>query len=164
MLTNYDLEDLCRHYKIPLIFCGMKDELAKLKPKSGNYIINLQSSTHGDGTHWTALNIKDDSAVFFDSFGAPPSTEVIRFCSHGKKRHLAFNNWIIQDLKSENCGSFCIAFLKFLNDSTCSCSNFKKMNEFVNGFSNDTKKNDAVLASFFQELHDRNTPKLILRI
>jgi len=149
MLTNIDLEELCKHYKIPLRFCGMKDELSSKKVKSdGNYIINLQSSFQGDGTHWTALNISGRSAVFFDSFGAPPSIEIEQLCKLNKKT-LAFNNWIVQDLKSENCGSFCLAFLLFLHRSSCGCSNTKKMNEFVNGFSENTKKNDSILASFF---------------
>jgi hypothetical protein len=56
----------------------MKNELP-VKIKDGNYIINLQSSTQGDGTHWTALIIRNDTALYFDSFGAPPSTEIIDF-------------------------------------------------------------------------------------
>ena len=164
MLTNIDLEELCKHYKIPLRFCGMKDELPSKKGSSdGNYIINLQSSFQGEGTHWTALNVSGNSAAFFDSYGAPPSIEIEQFCKRNKKT-LAFNNWIVQDLKSENCGSFCLAFLLFLNRSSCGCSNTKKMNEFVNGFNDNTKKNDSILASFFHELGDKHPPRQILRL
>ena len=56
MLSNIDLEELSKHYKLPLIAVTMKDELPN-KLQNGNYIINLQSSTQGNGTHWTALKV-----------------------------------------------------------------------------------------------------------
>ena len=43
MLSNVDLEELAKHYKLPLVKVVMKDELGN-KLKNGNYIINLQSS------------------------------------------------------------------------------------------------------------------------
>ena len=39
MLTNFDLMDIAKHYKINLIDVVMKDELPK-RVKNGNYIIN----------------------------------------------------------------------------------------------------------------------------
>ena len=52
MLSNFDLEKLAGFYKLPLIGIHMKNEMPK-KPVDGCYIINLQSSTQGNGTHWT---------------------------------------------------------------------------------------------------------------
>jgi hypothetical protein len=52
MLTNFEIEDIANHYGLNLSAVVMKDELANYKPKSGNYIINLESSTQGNGTHW----------------------------------------------------------------------------------------------------------------
>ena len=43
MISNYDLQDMAFFYKIDLVVV-MKDELIKIKPISGNYIINLESS------------------------------------------------------------------------------------------------------------------------
>jgi len=51
MLTNYDLENLCQYYNVPLVGCFMKNELPK-KYTKGNYIINLESAPSG-GSHWT---------------------------------------------------------------------------------------------------------------
>ena len=47
----------------------MKDELIKIKPISGNYIINLESSQDGNGTHWMGLKIENLNCVYFDSYG-----------------------------------------------------------------------------------------------
>ena len=59
MLTNYDLEELCDFYNVPLGGIYMKDMLPK-KLQNGNYIINLESSNGGrnNGTHWTCLSFK----------------------------------------------------------------------------------------------------------
>ena len=49
MLTNFDLEDLSEHYGFGLNSVLMKDELKAISPRNGNYIVNLESSTQGDG-------------------------------------------------------------------------------------------------------------------
>jgi hypothetical protein len=163
MLTNIDLEQMCHHYSVPLYFCGMKNELPS-KVRDGNYIINLDSSTHSSGTHWTALVIDGNQAAFFDSFGALPSKQVIDFC---KKRHnlrLTYNNWIIQDLQSENCGSFCLSLLLYLRKHP-EKSLFRAFNTFINGYSGNTKENDSILASFFKEYNGMGKiPKQIRRL
>jgi hypothetical protein len=53
-ITNVQLKNVAKHYKVNLEQVLMKDELRSytIKPNS-NYIINLQSSTVGNGTHWT---------------------------------------------------------------------------------------------------------------
>ena len=58
MLSNYDLEEMAHYYKIDIVVV-MKDELIKIKPISGNYIINLESSKDGNRTHWMGLKIED---------------------------------------------------------------------------------------------------------
>ena len=72
MLTNYDLEPLRGVY--------MKDMLPK-KLQNGNYIINLESSNGGrnNGTHWTCLIVNNQSTMFYDPYGAPPSIEIRDF-------------------------------------------------------------------------------------
>ena len=51
MITNFDLEKLARFYKLPLVSICMKNELPP-EPKEGCYIVNMQSSSAGNGTHW----------------------------------------------------------------------------------------------------------------
>ena len=72
MLSNFELERLATIFHWPLVTVCMKNESDKTI-QDGCYIINLQSSTAGSGTHWCSMFINRSHAVFFDSFGAPPA-------------------------------------------------------------------------------------------
>ena len=50
MLSNFDIEEIANHYNIDVKII-MKDELKYMKPINTNYIINLESSMMGNGTH-----------------------------------------------------------------------------------------------------------------
>ena len=164
MLSNFDLEDISKTYNVPLVSVCMKDELPN-KVVNGNYIINLESSTAGQGTHWCSLIIKNDDAYFQDSFGAPPSQEIINFIKKRKGCKLAFNNFIIQDLKSDFCGYYCIALLIYMKKHlTNSKSLIDVANNFVNGFFDDTKENNEILKSFFIENTNGTLIPLIKRM
>jgi hypothetical protein len=140
---------------MPIIDICMKDELAKKRPKNGGYIVNMQSSTQGDGTHWTGLYIKNDKGCYFDPFGALPPTEIEKFVKKRKGIKLSFNNHITQDLESSSCGLYCLAFLVFLTRNSNS-NLFGTFNTFVNGFGDATKDNETVLKSFFRENINNN--------
>ena len=117
----------------------MKDELP-LTLKRGFYVINLQSSTVGSGTHWTALYYNSKHSYYFDPFGFIAPTEVEQ-----KLNEYTFNNKQIQNLKSTACGYYCIAFIIFMN---------KRKNKklgfiiFVDEFSTNTEKNDKLLYNY----------------
>ena len=145
MLTNFDLEKICKESHIQLNGVYMKDQLPKTV-QNGNYIINLQSSNGGknSGTHWTALIIHDQNAFFYDSFGAAPSKEIRLFIKRRKGCHLGFNNWIIQDIHSESCGWYCLALLKNIQHSGKK-DLYQAANDFLNEYVNDTKQNDLIL-------------------
>jgi len=162
-LTNYQIEDVAKHYHVPLIDCCMKDELPHLL-KDGYYIINLESTTQGDGTHWTALIVMSSIAVFMDSFGAPPSTEIVDFVKKRKGIHLAFNNEIIQDLDSENCGYFCLFLCWFVEKNKHKKSLIQLVDDFTRLFSEDTKKNDGILRQLFRSIPDKSPPKPVLKL
>ena len=89
----------------------MKNELDKLRIEEGNYIINLDDSQNV-GSHWTALQINKNKAIYFDSFGCVPPQNVTDFVKQTNIK-LGYNNFIIQDLESEKCGFCCIAYLLF---------------------------------------------------
>ena len=110
MISNYDLEDMAHFYKIDIVVV-MKDELIKIKPISGNYIINLESSKDGNGTHWMGLKIENFDCVYFDSYGYLPPQEIINFCKRIHNSHLAYNTKEIQNLSTTTCG-FCSCILK----------------------------------------------------
>ncbi len=160
MLTNYDLEDLCHHFNVPLVGIYMKDQLPS-RIIDGNYIINLESSEDGKnkGTHWTTLVIQSPNAMFYDSYGATPSLEIREFVKrNGKGIHLGFNNWVIQDIHSENCGYFCLDFLRNIIPTRL----FESANAYINQFQDDTRTNDDILRHNFKG--ERNQPKLIKRL
>ena len=161
MLSNFDLEDLAMFYNLPLVAVTMKDELPT-KVKDGCYIINLQSSTSGNGTHWLGLFIHKNNAYFFDSFGCPPSIEIMKFVRNRKGCHLYYNNFIIQDLKSENCGWFALAFLLWCYSYILFSKDMKNMfNDFVSSFVEDTKENDKILKEFFETSVKSNRPPVL---
>ena len=159
MLSNIDLEELAKHYKLPLIAVTMKDELPN-QLKNGNYIINLQSSSQGNGTHWTALKVINKQTIYFDSFGLWPSEEIKEFVKTRDNTKLAFTTKEIQNYKSENCGYFCLAFLLFLQNSKKNM--YESANDFQNNFSNTTEDNDDILKSFFRNC--KNPPVQIKRL
>ena len=159
MLSNFDIEKICKFLKLPLVSICMKNEMPS-RVKDGCYIVNMQSSTQGNGTHWVGLFLYKTQTFYFDSFGASPPDEIMKFVKKRKDCHLFFNNWIIQDLKSESCGWFCIAFLKYLYQNLQ--SDLKVVyNDFVNNFADDTKLNDDILKSFFSSSSDHNRPAVM---
>jgi hypothetical protein len=70
--SNTELIDIIKKENIKN-FNGVypKDKLNK-PLKDGFYIINLQDSDKGSGTHWTAIyKINDGFSFYYDSFGFP---------------------------------------------------------------------------------------------
>ena len=105
----------------------------------------MQDSDDGNGTHWVFMYIdKDGKALYFDSFGVPPPVEIEKFLKMFKPFYV--NDRQIQDMKSTNCGFYCIAldsFLKYQYDKKSDLiSNYAK---FINMWSFDTKTNDKIL-------------------
>ena len=95
MLSNFDIEEIAHFYKIDIVVV-MKAELIKIKPISGNYIINLESSKDGNGTHWMALRTEDFDYVYFDSYGYLPPKEITTFCKRIHNSQLAHSTKEIQ--------------------------------------------------------------------
>ena len=151
MLSNFDIEEIATHFNIQIVIV-MKDELKKIHPSSyQNYIINLQSSDKGNGTHWMALKIKNKQCVYFDSYGYLPPEEIITFCKRIKGSHLSYNTKQIQDLSAITCGFFSIAFLIFLHIDS-SLPLYKRSSNFSNLFDINTKDNNGKLQRLFRLL------------
>ena len=83
-LSNFQIDE---RYKGIKEYGGTfsKDLLPKLENKA--YIINMQDSTAGNGSHWTAvININPKETVYFDSFGQDDAAlEVEKFMKPTKK-------------------------------------------------------------------------------
>ncbi len=109
--------------------CFMKDQLPD-KLELGSFIINLESSTQGDGTHWTCLynrvdpETKEPTSYFFDSFGVCPSIEVYSIMYP----RFEWNRHQFQAIKSKACGWFCCFFINLSkwigNFNAISCCRF----------------------------------------
>ncbi len=99
-------------------------------------------------------------------------TEVRAFVKRRRQSHLGFNNAIIQDLRSENCGYFCFALLMYLErkkvDALASHTNLYDLsNEYIELFDKDTLKNDAVLGRVLLAMcktYNKPIHKLIVRL
>ena len=162
MLSNFDIEEIANHYQIPIVVV-MKDELKYMKPINTNYIINLESSKDGNGTHWMALKIENKDCVYFDSYGMLPPEEIITFCKSIPKSHLAYNTKEIQDFKAKTCGFFAIAFIIFLHINS-SDNLYKKSSSFSDLFSLDTKLNNKKLKKFFRLLPNESTLPILKKL
>ena len=66
--SSTDLMDLCKKFDIECHGCYTPDELSELK--KGNYILNLNGTSH-----WCGLIVGEPS-VYFDSFGFPPDQKI----------------------------------------------------------------------------------------
>lgn len=146
-LSNFDIIEICKQRKIPLVNVIAKDE-EKLMKKNGNYVINLQNHNQ-KGSHWTALVMTKTDCIYMDSFGQPPPQEVDDFLKNKyKKENINYNTMIIQDIKSDYCGYFCISFFKS-NKENKNKGLLRKLNIFQNIFTTDTIKNDKLLFKYF---------------
>jgi hypothetical protein len=162
MLSNFELEEISNHYDFNLTVL-MKDELVNYKPENGNYIINLESSTSGDGTHWLSLIIRDKDCFYQDSFGIIPPQEVIDFCKKIPNSHLAFSEMQMQNIDSETCGFYALGIIIHL-DRSKKKHIFKSAGEYVNLFLYDTTKNNKKLKSYFRNLPDSKGLKLLSKL
>lgn len=75
-------------------------------PKKFAMIINLDNQDRG-GTHWTcAYDSGNGQTYYYDSFGAPPSDEIIK-----KLKVYAYSDAQHQHVLSQSCGIFCVKVL-----------------------------------------------------
>ena len=155
-ISNYDIIDICKYFQIKLKGVFMKDEL-NFKPEIGNYIINLDNSSNS-GTHWTLLILTNKIALYFDSFGCVPPEMVAQFIRKKYKNH-TFNNNIIQNIKSEQCGYYCLGLLIFIKYNS-KLNLLDSTNGYINIFKDDTIKNDNILKEYFLSF---NPPKELIK-
>ena len=152
LLTNTDLEEYAKKLKIPLHAVLPKNMFSPLTPKQGGYIINLQDTTDGNGTHWTAMYIFEKHVLYFDPFGFPVPTPIIKFLSKYSKSitKILRSTDQIQEETSIRCGWFCLYFLFFMNKHKGCKDKRLLMNQ-----------HNALYSIEKKELNDRTLQKLI---
>jgi hypothetical protein len=138
-LSNFDIIKIIENMKLTHVFGGVysKDQLPTLQ-RNKFYIINLESSDAGRGSHWTVFFYnKPLTSIYYDSFGFIAPLEV-----QEKITPYIYNENEIQNYKSSACGYYCIAFIKFLHNKTNKEEAFKT---FLKLFNLQTFKNDKIL-------------------
>ena len=138
-LSDTDIKDILKSQGIRIKGVYMKDQLPT-KLKTGFYVINLQSSFVGNGTHWTTFYYSPKHSYYFDAFGMIPP-ERIHYMIHP----YTYNDKQIQNIKSTACGYYCIAFIIFMNGRKNKKIGF---NIFIDEFSTNTKNNDKLLYNY----------------
>ena len=99
----------------------LKDELPK-KPRANECgILNLDDAS-GKGTHWTCWIKRVNDKIYFDSYGLPPPTELIKYL----ERPLLYNTERIQKDGQVYCAHLCLYVLKKTMNDGC------KFQEVVN--------------------------------
>ena len=140
-MYGYEIEDILSYNK-NFMGCYAWNQLPPLPrtfPKS--LIINTANSD-SDGEHWVALLLQHNRCFYFDSFGLPVINEnIIHFLRKYKK--VTYTDICIQHMYSDNCGKFCIAFIKNVN-SKSSYNNFISQFDFVKLY-----KNDEIVENIF---------------
>jgi len=94
--------------------CYCKDELVDKKPGNKFWIINMQDSNDGNGSHWVLVydcekgsRGSSKRSIYFDSYGISPPEEIKEFMRKSKKP-LVYSDAQYQTLDSSNCGYYCI--------------------------------------------------------
>lgn len=155
MLSNIDLFELADHYRVPLATVCLRTSLPRKGPSPGLTIVNLDDGSQG-GTHWTAYFFDGSRGVYFDSFGACPPPEVMRWARKSPREPVPYNAWICQDIKTSTCGWFCLAFGAFLSQERGPAEPLvDAANRFVNLFEDNTKKNNTHLFRYLDDIAPR---------
>jgi len=139
-LSNYDIENILKHYNLKYNGIFFKDDLPQ-KLKKGFYIINLDNKGNS-GTHWTCLYyINPNYSIYFDSMGFYPPDNI-----EDRLNIYDYNIEQIQNIDSSACGFYCIAFIKFMTGKNNPLNSF---NIFIEKFNKNNLKNDDILKELF---------------
>ena len=129
----------------------MKDELPDTLERNKWYIINMENSYDGDGTHWVCFKTpasKKEPMIYFDPLiGGDPPVEVLE---HAKKTGVVFKMMEVENVNSTACGWFCVACILSDKGAGSSLVHFKR---FISHFSKDTERNDLILHNLLVRLH-----------
>jgi hypothetical protein len=118
MTSNHQIRAYFR--KVPDLqrrFGGVfsKDQLAGRAPDGKFYIVNLQDSGAGFGTHWVAVVDFMAVPVYIDPYGVHPPPIIAEFMSRSRSRKpWRYSAAQYQTLESDQCGEYCVYFIEEL--------------------------------------------------
>ena len=139
--------------KLPLENIQFKDKFKNIKAINGNYIVNIQSSNNGGGTHWTALIMTSKLSIYYDPFGLQPPQEIVEF-GRRNGRKMIYSSDQIQHKDSVFCGWFSLFLLYFITVLNSSNKHYRKLLNLHNQLFDLIKKqtNDDKLQGLFSKL------------
>lgn len=117
MTSDDDLRQIASFLGIPIPTICNKDQLHHLEGVPMKYfIVNMQNSTEGPGTHWVCFIVDQTAktATYHDSFGMPPPIEIREFLARNGVSDVIFSTKQIQPTTRGFCGEFCLRFLKHM--------------------------------------------------
>ena len=147
LLSNFDFLDLAKIYNLDIIDCLSQERFVTIKPKKGAYIVNINDG--GSMGHWTCFIIKNNTAIYFDSFGCVPPIPIIKFLKRGHYK-LIINRNDIQLLEGVECGFYCLAFLDYMKKHQripCELA----LRNFTALFKDNTNKNANILQNYIKD-------------
>jgi len=121
-LTNFELIEAAKKLNIPN-FRGffMRDALPKKPKRNECGILNLDDSG-GKGTHYVGWVKNREDKLYFDSYGLPPPTELLKYLGDP----VYYNSERIQPDNEVFCGHLCLYVLKKICNDGC------KFQEIIN--------------------------------
>ena len=104
-ISNFKINEILKNDK-NYIGTFSKDNVPILENNQSS-IVNLADSNK-NGTHWIAMKFINNKLFYFDSYGIPFIPDII------KKQYnkIITNIYRIQSIDSNECGRFCIMFIK----------------------------------------------------
>jgi len=121
-LTNFELIEAAKKLNIPN-FRGvfLRDELPKKPRRNECGILNLNDSS-GRGSHWVVFSKNGNEKIYFDSYGLPPPTELLKYLGDP----VYYNSERIQPDNEVFCGHLCLYVLKKI------CNDGRNFQEIIN--------------------------------
>jgi hypothetical protein len=157
MLTNIDLQNIAGKMHINLVAVCSKDELHKMPPKIGGYIVNMQNQADGQGTHWVSMVLYSDGkslkSLYFDSYGVRPPIEVEQYVKNVTDNKIAYNTRMIQKINTTECGWYALSFIFNMQYKRKYDNMLLDFNHYVNQYSNDLNKELVILKKSFHPYH-----------
>jgi hypothetical protein len=141
ILSDSEILEILDNYNIKINGIYQKDKLNNLH--NGFYVINLESSNDGNGTHWCGLYYDSEKSCWFDSYGFPAPEEIELII-----QDYEYNKYDIQHINSSSCGFYVIAFIKFLHNKK---DKQKAFETFINLFKKNTFQNEHILKSLLYD-------------
>ena len=155
LLSNFDLVSYCKALRIPLIKLLAKDLYDDIEPKIGAYIVNMEDSDDGNGTHWIGFIISQNIAVYYDSYGMAIPNDIKRFLKRfNNKMSVIFSIDQIQTMQSVACGWFVLFFLYY----------FTVLNKGNTDYRLLMNKHNAIFSIRNKQLNDRILQQLIRNV